>query len=258
MKKIFSAFLIAVIFVSFAACGAESPKNESEGRVYGEFKWPQSDIAKFLPVPKSDIGYIDWEKEYGFVIYVSETSKEDYNAYVEACAANGFTKDYNKGDGFYWAENSDGYGVHLKYEDGGVMFIRIDKPEETPEQQDPDIPPEDNAGNVNSENKDDNVNEEDKKEDNGGPSSGDTSDSEFRAAMDSYEAFIDSYIAFMKKYENAEDPTDMLGEYSDFMTEYSEVMRKMSSVDRGKLSADDLICYTEVNNRILKKLAELG
>ena len=76
--------------------------------------------------------------------------------------------------------------------------------------------------------------------------------------MDSYEAFFDEYIAFLKKYE--ENPSDLtlLSEYADYMSKYSDYMSKLNAVDTDSLSAADLAYYTEVNTRILKKLADVG
>ena len=93
-----------------------------------EFEWPASEVAKLLPIPKSKIGVIEWEASYGFVIYVGETSKEDYNEYVNQCSEKGFNVDYRKGDNYYYAKNSDGYDLSLNYEDENIMFIRIDEP----------------------------------------------------------------------------------------------------------------------------------
>ena len=94
-----------------------------------QIQWPSSDVAKLLPVPKSNIGSISWENSGGFVIYISNTTKAEYNEYVNACSAKGFNVDYNKGDDYYYADNADGYHVSLRYEGNNVMWIRADEPE---------------------------------------------------------------------------------------------------------------------------------
>lgn len=95
-----------------------------------DIKWPQSDIAKLLPTPKSSIGHIEWEADYGFVAYIGNTPKTDYDNYVSDCDENGFNIDYNKGDNHYYADNADGYHLSLRYEGNNIMWIRIDEPDE--------------------------------------------------------------------------------------------------------------------------------
>ena len=94
-----------------------------------QIQWPNSEVAKLLPVPKSTIGSVSWENSGGFVIYIGNTTKAEYNEYVNACSAKGFNVDYNKGDDYYYADNSDGYHISLRYEGNNVMWIRADEPE---------------------------------------------------------------------------------------------------------------------------------
>ena len=92
----------------------------------GEIQWPNSDIAKLLPTPSSNIGNISWENSGGFVIYIGNTTKAEYNQYVNACSAKGFNVDYNKGDDYYYADNADGYHVSLRYEGNNIMCVQIE------------------------------------------------------------------------------------------------------------------------------------
>lgn len=134
MKKTISFVLsIVMIFSTLAlltSCGDNKtdPNTNQSSMVFTELEWPTTDIAKLIPVPKSKMGHIDWSESYGFVIYVSETSKEDYNSYVGECENNGFTIDESKGDDYYWANNEDGYKVTVRHQEGNVMFIRLDEP----------------------------------------------------------------------------------------------------------------------------------
>ena len=81
MKKILSLLLVMGIIFSMAACGQKTDPpvlaSEPEEMEFAEFQWPDTDIAKLMPVPKSTIGNINWSQDYGFVIYVAETSLED-------------------------------------------------------------------------------------------------------------------------------------------------------------------------------------
>lgn len=95
-----------------------------------EFEWPRSEIAKLIPVPNSNVGSISFDGSYGFCIYVGNTTKEEYNQYVNACYDSGFDIDYRKGDDFFYADNVDGYHLSLSYEGYNTMFIRLDEPDE--------------------------------------------------------------------------------------------------------------------------------
>ncbi len=96
---------------------------------FSEFSWPKSKIASSIPVPESNFGTVSWESENGFVIYVGETSKEDYNEYVDRCYDAGFTIDYSKGDDYFRGVNEDGYHLNVNYEGNQTMFVRMDTSE---------------------------------------------------------------------------------------------------------------------------------
>ena len=116
---------------------------------FGEFSWPKSKIASSVPVPKSNFGTVSWESENGFVIYVGETSKEDYAEYVDQCYDAGFTIDYSKGADYFRGVNEDGYHLNVNYEGNQTMFVRMDTsealgkepPEKTaPSSEEPSVP----------------------------------------------------------------------------------------------------------------------
>lgn len=94
----------------------------------GKFDWPKSEIAELIPKAKSCIGKIEWEADYGFVIYVGETSESDYKEYVDSVWEAGFVEEHQKGDTYFRAKNKDGYSVDVTYEGDDVMFIRMDQP----------------------------------------------------------------------------------------------------------------------------------
>ena len=190
-----SALLLCLIFLQ--ACGKNDRsalteiENEAEEMDFGELKWPKSDIAALIPVPKSNVGRIEWEASYGFVIYVAETTQADYNAYVDDCWDRGFTIDYSRGDDYFWADNEDGYQVTVRFKEGNVMFVRMDdppddfqaeatQPEDSPEPVDAEkeTPPEETPGAETVEE---------------AAASAEPADGirqEFKEAMDSYEAFL--------------------------------------------------------------------
>lgn len=132
MKKSLLLFLILATVFSLSGCSKKTDppaiSSESEEMEFAEFQWPDTEIAKLMPIPKSTVGNINWSKDYGFVIYVAETSLDDYAAYVQDCEALGFTLDCRKGDDYFYADNADGYHVALNYKEDDVMFVRIDEP----------------------------------------------------------------------------------------------------------------------------------
>ena len=93
-----------------------------------EISWPASKAGNQLPVPESTVGKFTGEHDDDFFVYIGNTSKESYNNYVKACSEKGFTVDYDKGDDYYRAKNSEGWSVSIKYEGFNIMSIDIDKP----------------------------------------------------------------------------------------------------------------------------------
>lgn len=239
-----------------------------------EFEWPDSDIGKLLPMPKSNIGSISWERSDGFLIYVGKTTKEEYNAYVKECAQMGFNVDYSKGDNSYRAENEEGFALFLNYEGNDVMRISIKAPakeepekadseKETP-QKEPDKPeepeePEEPEGAAENES----IPESAKETDSEGESAPAESSNlpaggirrEFKEALDSYEAFFDEYIAFMEKYANSDNAIGMLTDYLAYMERYAETMEKLDALDDSEMSTEEALYYMEVQTRITQKLA---
>lgn len=134
MKKIICVILVITIMGSLTACGVYSYFGEylngldvTEGM--GTFTWPKSDIAKLVPVPNSDYGKILWESSSGFAIYVGNTTKEEYNTYVDTVYDCGFVVNYQKWDGYFCGDNADGYSVILGFEGSNTMYIQIDEPQ---------------------------------------------------------------------------------------------------------------------------------
>lgn len=121
--------LITAMLCMLGCSNKNSKEAEEEKRVYTEFTWPKSEIAKLIPEPESHIGHIEWEAEYGFVIYVAETDQQAFAKYVDACWDRGFNVDYRRDDTYFYADNADGYHVSLRLDDNDVMFIRLDNPD---------------------------------------------------------------------------------------------------------------------------------
>ena len=91
-------------------------------------QWPQSDIAKILPTPKSSYGHIESEYTKSFDVYIGNTSFEEYKQYVEAVYKAGFTVDYTTDTNLFTADNTDGYYVRIEYIGFNTMKIYIRNP----------------------------------------------------------------------------------------------------------------------------------
>ena len=93
----------------------------------GELKWPTNGPAASFPKPNSTLGKVEWERENGFLIYVGKMTIEDYGDYINACSDAGYNIDYEKGNKYYRADNSDGLSLSLTYEGFNVVCIRVDE-----------------------------------------------------------------------------------------------------------------------------------
>lgn len=94
-------------------------------------QWPSSTVGMLLPTPESTVGKFSFENDDSFFVYIGNTTKADFGEYVIACADKDFNIDFNKGDTYYYADNSEGYHVSVMYEGNNVMSIRIDSPDDS-------------------------------------------------------------------------------------------------------------------------------
>ncbi len=219
-----------------------------------EFKWPNSETAKQIPNPKSNVGKIEWENANGFVIYVSNTTKDDYAEYVEKCLDAGFTVDYCKGDTYYYADNADGYHLDLRYEGNDTMFVRLDAPDEK------ETTTEETTASETSEPAEETTKESKEKTETAAASETVGTSEElvdgmrpsFKEAMDSYEVFYDQYCEFMKSYDSSD--LTMLAEYTKLLAKASDVDKKFEAWDETEMNDKETAYYLEVNNRVMQKL----
>ena len=179
-------------------------------------------------------------------MYIGNTSRESYNNYVKACSEKGFTVDYDKGDDYYRAKNSEGWSVSIKYEGFNIMSIDIDKPSgsstgsnvtATAAPETAKAPDETKANDtqlVNGMRKD------------------------FKEAMDSYEAFMNEYVEFMKKYQSNPNDTKLLADYAKYMSKYADMCDKFDKWESQNLNAAEQAYYVDVQARVSKKLLEVS
>ncbi len=95
-----------------------------------EIEWPDSDLAKMLPVPKSKTGKINNDSSDYLSVLIDKTSESDFKEYVKDCKEKGFDVDYSNGDAYYRAKNSKGYSLEVSLSAFDVMDIYLSTPEE--------------------------------------------------------------------------------------------------------------------------------
>lgn len=211
--------------------------------------WPTSAAGKQLPTPKSTTGKFSYEYDDNFFVYVGSISKTDYAEYVNACSEKGFNVDYSKGDNYYYADNSEGWHVDIRYVGNNVMSINIDAPSED-DDNDTTTPSTDSSTQTSAP--DTTEKEPDKDTSNNGGL-----DPDFKAAMDSYENFMNEYVAFMKKYKANPSNLSLLADYADYMRKYADFVEDFEKWEDKKLSASETAYYIDVQARVSKKLLEM-
>lgn len=203
--------------------------------------WPTGIAGEQLPVPKSTIGKFSFEYSDNFFVYIGNTSKTDYAEYVNACSKKGFDVDYQKGDNYYYADNSQGWHISVRYEGNNVMSIDIDAPKD-------DNNTSSLSQTANSDTSETNSNEDSSKNEKLDPN--------FKAAMDSYEKFMDDYIAFMRKFEKNPNDLSLITDYAKYMSDYADFVEDFEKWEDEDMNAAETAYYIEVQARVSKKLLE--
>ena len=214
----------------------------------GDIEWPDSALAKMLPVPKSKTGKINNDSSDCLSVSVDKTSESDFKEYVKACKEKGFDVDYSNGDDYYRAKNSKDYSLEVSLSAFNVMKIYLSAPEEETTEEE--------TSKAESSKAESSKEESSKKEQSS--KSSDSVTPEFKKAMDKYEEFFDEYAEFMEKYANSDNPASMMKEYSEYMTKYTETMQAFSECEDEEMTEADSLYYLEVQTRINQKLANIN
>ncbi len=241
--------LSLIFFDDYYSLDLEAPEK------MGDIEWPDSGLAKMLPVPKSKTGKIKEDSSGDFSALVGDTSEDDFKAYVKGCKEKGFDIDYSNGDDYYNAKCSDGYELEIRYKALKIMEISLFEPydfEEETTEEETSKAESSKAESSKSESKA----ESSKKEQSS--KSSDSVTPEFKKAMDKYEEFFDEYAEFMEKYANSDNPASMMKEYSEYMTKYTETMQAFSECEDEEMTEADSLYYLEVQTRINQKLANIN
>ncbi len=210
-----------------------------------EFVFPDSDLAKLIPVPKSNIGEIADNSENRLLIYVGKMPKESYNAYIDECAEKGFTIDLEKSENSYNAKNADGFKLYVTYNGNENIEISLYAPEKKE--------PENSAGMgsssaVSSSSEDSNTISS--------TIDPTTIRPEIKEGLDSYAAFMDEYVVFLKKYTQSTNPLEMLSELSKYTEKLEEFEEKWDNIDDSDWTPAELAYYNKVMTEISMKMLE--
>ena len=205
--------------------------------------WPNSEAGNRLPTPKSAIGKFSYEYSDNFFVYIGGMTKADYAEYVNACAENGFNIDYSKGDDYYYADNSDGWHIDLRYEGNNIMSIDIDSPDKSDDSDTEEIIPDTTEKTPDTTEK---------------VLDGSGVDPDFKVAMDNYEKFMNDYVAFLKKYQSNPSDLGLLADYAKYMSDYADAVKAFEKWEGEDLNDAELAYYVDVQARVSKKLLEVA
>jgi hypothetical protein len=89
--------------------------------------WPTWGVGALLPEPDSNQGYLSWQSNDSFSIYVANMDRYAYSAYVDECIAAGFDQDIYRGTSNFDAENEDGDELSVRYEGNNIISISISR-----------------------------------------------------------------------------------------------------------------------------------
>lgn len=92
-------------------------------------KWPDNEMTKLIPVPKSTIGNITMDDETGFSAIIGETSLKEYGTYVQACIDKGFIVEVSQAEKEFSAMNSERFRLSVQYIGNNRMQIDVKEPE---------------------------------------------------------------------------------------------------------------------------------
>lgn len=99
--------------------------------------WTKGTFKDKLPKPKAQVikkDYIDNKKSFSFV--ACGLTKDDYDSYVDKCKKMGYTVDADNFDDSYYAKNSEGYKIDIRYDaDDFELNVSISAPRTNNENQ---------------------------------------------------------------------------------------------------------------------------
>ena len=112
-------------------------KTNGDPKELMKIEFPTSGVASLLPLPKSNMGEINWNDAGSFNAYIGKTTLADFEEYVKACMKAGFDVDYQKGEDYYYAYDISGNDLNVWFKGKNIIEIQIFAPD--PEKNDTDF-----------------------------------------------------------------------------------------------------------------------
>ena len=107
----------------------DSEKYSAEEETEEAYQWTQTDLGNRIPKPEVQLLKSSRNDNSIFMFTAYGLTSEQFNTYVENCKEEGYTVDPRSFEGFYSADNAEGYNVYLHYdEDNYSMSGTISTP----------------------------------------------------------------------------------------------------------------------------------
>lgn len=111
-----------------------SKKYSAESETETAYQWSQTELSSRIPKPDVKVVESGRDDEKIFMFDAYGLSLEQFNTYIEECKELGYTVEPRSHEGFYSADDADGYNVYLYYNERSYsMDASVSAPEEEKE-----------------------------------------------------------------------------------------------------------------------------
>ncbi|MDY5021392.1 MAG: DUF6591 domain-containing protein [Blautia sp.] len=111
--------------ISYSSGNGEMEIKLTQPREKKKITWPTVGIGTLLPVPDSLLGNVSIDYEWAYSVYLANSTREDYEKYVEKCINSGFDKDVRNYGDSVWADYSEKISLNVSYEGCDTMYVSI-------------------------------------------------------------------------------------------------------------------------------------
>ena len=225
----------------------------------GTLRWPSGEMGKLIPQPDSKTGKTQYENDGSFLLYIGDTTLDQFDEYADKCAQAGFNVEYERGDKYYQANSKNGYHLYLKYEGFNIMSIDVSKIDD--EIQDTDTKEKNkDSDSTNSSSSSKSVSSAEDKTVSSADNENTADSSEIRTdikdAIDSYEIFVDEYCSFMESYDSSD--MQQLAKYTSLVAKELEMANNFKALENQDLTDAETSYYLEVQLRCNEKLLSVA
>lgn len=97
---------------------------------WNDIRWPKSELAGTIPVPKELYGKITWDYSDSLDVDIANISENEFNDYIDECIKAGYDIDYSRDETSFSAKNKDGNELDIWYRHFDVMNIDLESDDE--------------------------------------------------------------------------------------------------------------------------------